>query len=54
MNEWKVTIKEVGQPVYSALIGGKDMTLESIRSDFQLDSPDVEWYSIESVKGGKS
>jgi hypothetical protein len=50
---WKVTIKEVGEPVYSAIIGGKDMTLDSIREQFQLDKPDVEWYSIESLKGGE-
>lgn len=53
MNQWKVTIKEVGEPVYSAIIGGENMSLDNIRNDFSLDSPDVEWYSIESLKGGE-
>lgn len=53
MSQWKVTIKEVGEAVYSAVISGEDMSLDDIRRDFALDSPDVEWYSIESMKGGE-
>lgn len=53
MSKWKVTIKEVGEPTYSAIIGGNSMTLDDIRRDFALDSADVEWYSIESMKGGE-
>lgn len=51
MSSWKVTIKEVGEPVYSSIISGDDMGLDDIRLDFGLDSADVEWYSIESMKG---
>jgi hypothetical protein len=51
MSSWKVTIKEVGEPVYSSIISGDDMGLDDIRRDFGLDSADVEWYSSESMKG---
>lgn len=50
INEWKVTIKEVGEPVYASVIGGKGLGLDDIRRDFALDRPDVEWYTIEKMK----
>ena len=50
INEWKVTIKEVGEPAYASVIGGKGLGLDDIRRDFALDSPDVEWYTIEKTK----
>lgn len=54
MKHWTVTTKEVGnpKPVVTRLDG--DYELEDVRDFLGLEEPDVEWYTIEPVKGGEA
>lgn len=50
MSRWKVSVKEVGNPMVLHPMAVGDYDLSDIRSLFGLEEDDVEWFTIERQK----
>jgi hypothetical protein len=52
MKHWKITVKLITEPLPVVTEVDGDYELEDIRQDFNTESNDVEWFTIEETKGG--